>query len=339
MEVGLRSAPAQPKMANVVERGGREGSDVATRYETKGGVTMELDDIKRIAVIGGGVMGHGIAMTCARAGYHTTVVDIKQELLDNTKNLIENGPFGLQKQVEKGRMTQEQARSITANVHYSLDLAAAVKDAQFVIEAVTEDVGVKAKVFANVEEAAPSDAILASNTSGIMITELSRRLKRKDRMVGMHWFSPAQVMKLIEVVPGAATSEQTLQTTIELSRKLGKVPIKANDGPGFYTTRFIANFLAEGILLFEQGIADIPAIDAMTKLAFGFPMGPFELMDMIGLDTIFHIYEYLHQVTGDSKYKPPLALRKLYLAGYYGDKRTKPGSAGGWYDYYKIAKG
>ncbi|MGQ9676161.1 MAG: 3-hydroxyacyl-CoA dehydrogenase family protein [Chloroflexota bacterium] len=300
---------------------------------------MRLDDVKRITVIGGGVMGHGIAMTCARAGYRTTVVDIKQELLDNTKNLIENGPFGLRKQVEKGKMTAEQAQGILGNLNYTTDLAAAVGDVQFVIEAVTENVGVKAKVFANVEESAPGDAILASNTSGIMITELSRSLKRKDRMVGMHWFSPAQVMKLIEVVPGAETSEETLQVTMELSRKLGKVPVKANDGPGFYTTRFIANFLAEGVLLFEQGIADIPAIDEMTKLAFGFPMGPFELMDLIGLDTIFHIYEYLFEVTGDSKYKPPLALRKLYLAGYYGDKRTKPGSAGGWYDYYKIPRG
>jgi 3-hydroxybutyryl-CoA dehydrogenase len=204
---------------------------------------------------------------------------------------------------------------------------------------VTEVAEIKAKVYARVEEAAPGDAILASNTSGIMITELGRGLKRMDRMIGMHWFNPAQVMKLIEIVPGAEPSNETIETTVELARRLGKIPIRANDGPGFFTTRFIANFLAEGILLFEQGVADIPAIDQMTRLAFGFPMGPFELMDLIGLDTMYHILEYVYSVTGDKKYVPPLTMRKLYLAGYLGDKRNKPGSAGGWYDYYKIPKG
>lgn len=154
----------------------------------------------------------------------------------------------------------------------------------------------------------------------------------------MHWFNPAQVMKLIELIRGALTSAETMEVLKELSLRLGKVPVEASDGPGFFTSRFIVAAMLEGVRLFETGIAGIKEIDTMSRLGFGFPMGPFELMDLTGLDTTMHVGEYTYSVTADPKYKPPLALKKLVAAGYTGDCKVKHGSKGGWYDYYHIAK-
>ncbi|MBS7288845.1 MAG: 3-hydroxyacyl-CoA dehydrogenase, partial [Candidatus Freyarchaeota archaeon] len=194
-------------------------------------------------------------------------------------------------------------------------------------------------VFSELDAICREEAVFASNTSGILISDLASSVRRKDKFIGMHWFNPAPVMRLIEVVKGALTSEETFQLTVELAKRLGKTPIEAKDVPGFFTTRFVCCWLMEAVRLFEAGVAGVREIDEMCKLAFGFPMGPFELMDLIGLDTMLHIGEYLYAETKEERYAPPVTLKKLAASGYIGDARMKPGSRGGWYSFYGEREG
>lgn len=296
---------------------------------------MRVEDIRKIGVVGAGVMGHGIAQVCARYGYDVIMIDVSDEILKKALELIRSGPFGLMRLVEKGKITREEVDEIISRIKTSTryeDLA----DVDYVIEAVPEIVDLKKKVFSQLDEICKEETIFASNTSGIMISDLASAVRRKEKFIGMHWFNPAPVMKLIEVVRGALTSDETFNITIELCKKLGKTPIPANDSPGFFTTRFITSWLLEAIRLFEHGVAGIREIDEMCKLAFGFPMGPFELMDLIGLDTMLHIAEYLYSETGEKHLTPPITLKKLVLSEYLGSKKYKPTSRGGWYDYYKV---
>lgn len=295
---------------------------------------MKVDDIKKIGIVGAGVMGHGIAQVAVRAGYEVVLVDVSEEILKKALEMIESGPFGLKKLVEKGKMSEGEMKACMSRIKISTSYDS-FKDCDFIIEAIPEIVELKKKIFSQLDKICKPEAIFATNTSGIMISELSSAVERKDKFIGMHWFNPAPVMKLIEVVRGPLTSDETIKVTVELSKKLGKVPIEANDGPGFFTTRFLASWLIEATRLFETGIAGIKEIDEMCKLAFNFPMGPFELMDLIGLDTVYHIAEYLYNETKDVRYSPPLTLKKLVLSGYLG---KKPNSRGGWYDFYKIKR-
>ncbi len=295
---------------------------------------MRVEDIRVIGVVGAGVMGHGIAQVAARTGYEVIMVDVSEEVLKKAMELIESGPFGLRRLVEKGKMSEDEVKAIMSKIKPSTSLKD-LKDADFVIEAVTEKADLKKRIFAELDKICKPETILASNTSAIMISDLATAVERKDRFIGMHWFNPAPVMKLIEVVRGALTSDETFNLTVELSKKMGKIPIEAGDGPGFFTTRFINSWLVEAIRLFEIGIGGIKEIDEMCKLAFGFPMGPFELMDLIGLDTMLHIAEYMYEETKEKHYAPPNTLKKLVLSGYLG---KKPGSRGGWYDFYGIEK-
>jgi len=297
---------------------------------------LKVDDVRKIGVVGAGVMGHGIAQVCARTGFNVYLLDVNMEILENALRLIRNGPFGLMRLVERGKLTVDQVNDIMSRIKITLSYDELCFEADVVIEAIPENVDLKKKIFRILDERCPERTILASNTSGIMITELASAVQRKDRFIGMHWFNPAPVMPLIEVVRGALTSDETFNLIVELSRRLGKTPIEARDGPGFYTTRFITAYLIEAIRIFEAGIAGIKEIDEMTKLAFHHPMGPFQLMDLIGLDTVYHISEYLYSVLGEPKYKPPLTLMKLVLSGYIGDPNLKPGSKGGWYSYFKV---
>ena len=283
-------------------------------------------------------MGHGIAQTCIQSGYLTYLIDVDREILEKALGLIRKGPFGLMKLVEKGKLDPNQVDEIMKRIKTTTDYDEFSEEVDVVIEAVPENPLLKKKIFKLLDQKCPEKTVFASNTSGIMITELATTVKRKDRFVGMHWFNPAPVMSLIEVVRGSLTSDETFNLTFELSKKLGKTPIEAEDGPGFYTTRFITAYLYEAIRLFEAGLAKIKDIDEMTKLAFRHPQGPFELMDLIGLDTILHIGEYIYSITKETQYKPPLTLRKLVLSGYIGDPRFKPESRGGWRDYYKVVK-
>jgi 3-hydroxybutyryl-CoA dehydrogenase len=295
---------------------------------------LKVEDIRIVGVVGAGIMGRGIAQTCAQAGFIVYLLDVEVGILERALKLIEDGPFGLKAMVEKGKMSEGQVREIMSRIKTTTSYGEFCKDVDFVIEAVPEDVDLKKKVFKILDETCPERTVLTSNTSSIMITELATAVKRKDKFAGMHWFNPAPVMPLIEVVRGPLTSEETLRLVMDLSRKLGKIPIEVKDGPGFYTTRFITAYLFEAIRIFEEGIAGIESIDEMTKLAFRHPMGPFELMDLIGLDTVLHIGEYIYTLTGEPQYKPPLTLRKLVLSGYLGDPRYKAGSKGGWRNYF-----
>jgi len=298
---------------------------------------LRVEDVRKIGVVGAGVMGHGIAQVCARTGFNVYLLDVNMDILERALKLIREGPFGLMRLVERGRLTLDQVNDIMSRIRVTTSYDDLCLDVDVVIEAVPENVDLKKKVFRILDEKCPERTVLASNTSGIMITDLASAVKRKDRFIGMHWFNPAPVMPLIEVVRGALTSDETFNLIVELSRKLGKTPIEARDGPGFYTTRFITAYLLEAVRMFEAGIAGIREIDEMTKLAFNHPMGPFQLMDLIGLDTVYHISEYLYSILREPQYKPPITLMKLVLSGYIGDPRLKPGSRGGWYSYFKIS--
>jgi len=299
---------------------------------------LRAEEVKRIGVLGAGTMGHGIAQVCARSGYEVVLVDVKDEILKKALSLIRSGPFGLEKLVQKGKMSEDELEATMGRIKPSTSRDD-LEDVDFLIEAIPENVELKKKVFSELDALCKEKTVFASNTSGILISDLASAVERKDRFIGMHWFNPAPVMRLIEVVRGPLTSDETFNLTVELSRRLGKVPIEAKDSPGFFTTRFVDCWLMEAVRLFEAGIAGIKEIDDMCKMAFGFPMGPFELMDLIGLDTIYHVGEYLYSETHEARYAPPITLKKLVLSGYIGDKRTKPGSRGGWYDFFKIEGG
>jgi len=298
---------------------------------------MKIEDIKSIGVIGAGVMGSGIAQVLARTGYHVVLVDISEELLKKALEKIEKGPFGLMRLVEKGKLTEEEVKNIMERIHPTININE-VKDCDFIIEAVPENPELKKEIFKKLDSICKEECIFASNTSSILITDLASAVERKEKVIGMHWFNPAPVMKLIEVVRGALTSDETYNLTVRLAEKCGKTPVEAKDTPGFFTTRFILILTNEAVRMFERGIAGIKEIDTMAKLGFGFPMGPFELMDLVGLDTILHISNYIYNETGEEIFKPPITLKKLVLSGYIGNKRIKTGSKGGWYDYYKLEK-
>lgn len=295
---------------------------------------MESENISSVGIIGSGVMGHGIAMSFARSGYNVILADIKQEFLDSAMESIASGRFGLQKLVDRNTITPEEKENILSRISVTVNLKD-LGSCDLIVEAAPEDREIKGKIFSELDSYCSPGTIFASNTSGIMISDLASFTKRGDRFVGMHWFNPPQVMKLIEVVRGPETSDDTLNTIISVSEKMNKIAITVNDGPGFFTTRFINSWLMEAYRLFEQGVAGIKEIDEMSKHAFGFPMGPFELSDLIGLDTMMHVADYMFEETKDPAYSAPVALKKLVLSGYLGNKK---GSKGGWYEFYNLKK-
>lgn len=287
-----------------------------------------------IAVIGAGLMGHGIVQAFAHKGYNVTMLDIKQEFLDNGLKMIKEGRFGFARLVNSGKISSSEADAAIQRISTTTDYNE-IKGCDLVIEAAPENLKLKSEIFKKLDELVSDSTIIASNTSGIMISSLAANTHRGANFIGMHWFNPPQVMKLIEVVRGPETSDKTVKTLMDLSAEIGKTPILVNDGPGFFTTRYINSWLMEAIRQFEGGVAGIAEIDQMSKLAFGFPMGPFELSDFIGLDTMYHIAEYMFEETKKPEYAPPVILKKLVLTGYLGNKK---GSKGGFYEYYKIPK-
>ncbi len=288
----------------------------------------------KIAVIGAGLMGHGIVQVFASKGYSVTMLDVSQDYLDNGMKMIRDGRFGFARLLKSGKMTPDQVNEAVSHITPTTEYSA-LKECNLVIEAVPENLKLKSEIFKKLDALLDEDAIIASNTSGILISSLAANTNRGPNFIGMHWFNPPQVMKLIEVVRGPETSEATVETLMKLSTDAGKTPILVNDGPGFFTTRYINSWLMEAIRMFESGVSGISEIDQMSKLAFGFPMGPFELSDFIGLDTMFHIAEYMFEETKRPDYAPPVILKKLVLAGYLG---VKKGSKGGFYEYFKIPR-
>ncbi len=288
----------------------------------------------KIGIVGSGIMGQGITQVFLRNNYHVTLIDISDEILKSSRENIINGKYGLNKLVEKNIISNNDVNKMMDNLETSVNYEN-LRGCGLIIEAAPEIKNLKISILENIEKNCNKNAIIASNTSGIMISELSSKVKNKSRVIGMHWFNPAPLMKLVEIVKTSFVSEETVNFIIDLSKKLGKEPVVVRDYPGFFTTNFVQSWLFESIRLYEKGIASIEDIDKMAKLGFGFPMGPFELMDIIGIDTVNEIGDYLYSETGEmGKISPPI-LKEMFYSGYYGNKKIKKNSNGGWYDLNK----
>jgi 3-hydroxybutyryl-CoA dehydrogenase len=276
--------------------------------------------IKKVCVIGSGTMGGGIAQVSAQAGYETTMVDVKQEFLDRGMNMIKSS---LGKFVQKEKIRQEDMNKALARLHTSIDMRNAVKDADYVIEAVFERAEIKLPIFGQLEEICPKDTILASNTSGIPVSLLASATRRPDKVIGTHFMNPVPLMKGVEIVKTLLTSEQTLKVTIDFVRSLGKETVVVKDSPGFVTNRIITLVMNEAAKLLEENLASIQEIDKIEKLSHNWPMGPFELADMVGIDVLVDLLEGVYQQTGWERYKPAPILKRMVELGYTGRKAGK----------------
>src|SRR3989449_8343016 len=275
-------------------------------------------------VIGSGTMGAGIAQVAARAGYDVVMRDVAQEFLARGMTSIDKG---LQRDVDKGRLSKDEKRAIAGRIRTTTDIGA-LSDAFIVVEAVTEDLAVKTEVFKSLDEVTKSDAILASNTSSISITKLGAVTRRPDKVIGMHFMNPVPVIKLVEIIRGASTSDDTYEKTRALSEKLGKVPLECQDSPGFISNRVLMPMINEAIFTLHEGVATRESIDGIMKLGMNHPMGPLALADFIGLDLCLAIMNVLHEGLGDPKYRACPLLKRYVDAGWLGRKAGR-----GFYEY------
>jgi len=286
-----------------------------------GGANME---ITHIAVVGAGTMGNGIAQVCGTYGYRVTLIDVVPEQLERAMAAIKTS---VEKLHSKGRLTDEQKAAGLANVTTAAAVAAA-GDADFVVEAVVENLEIKRRVFAELDERTRSEVILASNTSSISITDLGAVTRRPDKVIGMHFMNPVPLMKLVEIIRALQTSDETAAAVVALAEKLGKTPVEAQDYPGFISNRILCPMINEAVYALMEGVGTREAIDTVMKLGMNHPMGPLELADLIGLDIVLNIMEVLHDGLGDDKYRPCPLLKRMVAAGYLGRK-----SGRGFYEY------
>lgn len=281
--------------------------------------------MKNITVIGSGTMGNGIAHVFAQFGFDVTLVDISKEALAKGIQTISKN---LDRQVAKGAITAEDKSATLARINPITDLALGVKNAGLVVEAATENVDLKLKIFREIDANAPSSCILASNTSSISITKIAAVTKRAEKVIGMHFMNPVPVMKLIEVIRGYSTSDEVTQIIMELSKKLEKVPVEVNDYPGFVANKILMPMINEAIITLQEGTAGVEEIDTVMRLGMGHPMGPLRLADFIGLDVCLAILKVLQDGYGNPKYAPSTLLVNMVMAGHLGNK-----SGNGFYNY------
>lgn len=285
---------------------------------------MGVDAIKHIGVVGAGTMGGGIAQVCATQGYRVTLVDVAPAALERA---LDGVKASVEKLHGKGRLTDAQRDAGLTHITPAGDLAA-LRDADLVVEAVSEDAALKRDIFAQLDALTAPHAILASNTSSISITAIAAATARPDKVIGMHFMNPVPLMQLVEIIRGLATGQETLDVVMALAVRLGKTPVEAADYPGFIANRILMPMLNEAIYALMEGVGTAEAIDTVMKLGMNHPMGPLALADFIGLDVVLSILEVLHEGLGDPKYRPCPLLRKMVAAGHLGRK-----SGRGFYEY------
>jgi 3-hydroxybutyryl-CoA dehydrogenase len=281
--------------------------------------------IERVLVIGAGTMGNGIAHVFAQSGFSVTLVDIKEEFIKRGLDTISSN---LSRQVKKGTLTEDESKATLARITTSTDLASAAKNADFIVEAATENFSLKKEIFKTLDSNAKQGVILATNTSSISVTELAAQTSRAERVIGMHFFNPVPVMKLIEIIRGLQTTNEVFAEVKALSEKLGKTPVEVNDFPGFVSNRILMPMINEAIYCVMEGVAKPEDIDTVMKLGMAHPMGPLALADFIGLDVCLAIMNVLHDGLADTKYRPCPLLKKMVAAGMLGKKSGK-----GFYQY------
>jgi len=285
---------------------------------------MQLNDIKKIAVVGCGTMGNGIAHVSAQYGYEITLVDIDEKYLEKAMATITKN---LDRMIKKEKITEQDKSDTLGRITTSTDITA-IKECQLVIEAITESLEPKLELFAKLDEICHADTILASNTSSLPITRLASATKRPDKVVGMHFMNPVPMMKLVEMIRGMATSDETFEIAMELGKKLGKVPVSSEDYPGFIANRILFPMINEAIYFVYEGIGSPEDVDTVMKLGMAHPMGPLTLADFIGLDVCQAILEVMYEGTGNQKYSPCPLLKKKVQAGYLGRKTGR-----GFFEY------
>ncbi len=289
----------------------------------------------RVAVIGFGMMGRQIAQVFAQHGHEVSVTDENPAAVKTGIDEITHGPYGVESAIDKAKLTREEGARVLRQIRPAMDLRDACNDAELVIEAVYEHLPLKQEVFAKLESVASKSALLASNTSTLTVSKIGSRLTEKDRLLGMHFFNPAQITKLVEIVRTNQTSERTIQQAAKIVETIGKTPIIAYDEPGFIANRLGLTLYMEASALLEEGTATIRDIELAMKLGYNHPMGPFELADFVGLDTRLRNLEALFQATGDEKWTPPKALREMVNQGYMGDPSRRKGSKGGYREFFE----
>ncbi|MFQ5651756.1 MAG: 3-hydroxyacyl-CoA dehydrogenase family protein [bacterium] len=280
--------------------------------------------MKKVGVVGAGLMGAGIAQVSAASGYHTRVREVSREFLD--KGLARIAGF-LSKSVDKGKITAGQREATLKNLTGTINLDD-LQDCDLVIEAVTEDIQIKREIFSRLDKLCPAHTIFASNTSSLTVTEMAAATNRPDKFVGLHFFNPVPIMKLVEVVRTIQTSPETFDTAFQWSKSVGKVPIACKDNSGFVVNLLLVPFLLAAIRTVERGIASIEDVDKGMTLGCGHPMGPLTLLDFVGLDTTYYIANIMFDEYREQQYAPPPLLKKMVQAGFYGRKSGK-----GFYDY------